>query len=160
MSEKNLRNDPLPAFCFKVKITVEKHKRAEAYFQSVTGLTYETDVDDFREGGLNHTTRRLVGAVKWPNLVLKKGFTGDPLDLLGWREEWAYQGKEQVMHRASGSVIQLNHKMQTVCEWQFERGWPCKWVGPDYDASKSELGIETLEIAHEGLTFKPRPPNS
>ncbi|MFM8388101.1 MAG: phage tail protein [Actinomycetota bacterium] len=27
----------------------------------------------------------------------------------------------------------------------------CKWEGPDLDASKNEISIESIEIAHEGL---------
>ena len=33
----------------------------------------------------------------------------------------------------------------------FVRGWPVKWEVADFDATKSELSIETLEICHEGL---------
>jgi phage tail-like protein len=35
--------------------------------------------------------------------------------------------------------------------WTFVRGWPVKWELSEFDASKNELAIETLEIAHEGL---------
>jgi phage tail-like protein len=150
------RTDPLPAFCFKVEITIGGQQRGQCYFQSVSGLTYENDVEDFREGGVNHTTRRLVGSVKWPNLILKNGFTNggsSAYSLLTWREEWLYDIATRKVERASGKIIQLSHKLEKICEWQFERGWPCKWVGPEYDASKSELAIETLEIAHEGLKF-------
>lgn len=152
------RHDPLPAFCFKVMITVKGQERAQAYFQSVSGLTYETDVEDYREGGYNATTRRLVGSVKWPNIVLKKGFSpkADAHSLLEWRETWVYGIETRPVDRASGKIIQLSHKMQPVCAWEFERAWPCKWVGPELDASKSELSIEQLELAHEGLKFKPQ----
>ena len=34
--------------------------------------------------------------------------------------------------------------------WQFSKAWVCKWEGPDFDASKNEISIETIEIAHEG----------
>jgi phage tail-like protein len=151
------RHDPLPAFCFKVMLTIVGDQRAEAYFQSVSGLTYETDVEDYREGGFNYTTRRLVGSVKWPNIVLKKGFSpkADGHRLLKWREQWVYGIGNEPVQRASGQIIQLDHKLKTVCSWEFERGWPCKWVGPELDASKDELAIESIEIAHEGLRFRP-----
>ena len=41
--------------------------------------------------------------------------------------------------------------------WTFVRGWPCKWDISEFDAAKSELSIETLEIAHDGLTYAPLP---
>jgi phage tail-like protein len=153
------RRDPLPVFCFKVSISIEGHKTAEAFFKSVSGLKYESEVVDYKEGGLNTTTHRLVGPIKWPNLVLKHGFTGTgpaAFSLLNWRMSWINDlpGPMNALKRAHGSIIQLRSDLKEVCEWSFVRGWPCKWDGPEYDASKDELAIETLEIAHEGLTFR------
>jgi phage tail-like protein len=36
--------------------------------------------------------------------------------------------------------------------WEFENGYPVKWRGPDFDASKNEIAIESLKIAHEGFS--------
>ncbi len=148
------RNDPLTVFCFKVLINIDGHSRGEAYFKSVSGLKYETEVTDYHEGGLNVSTHRLVGTTKWPNLVLKKGFSGPPLiHLLNWRRSWLNDAPGEKLKRADGKIIQLSSDMKQMCAWEFIRGWPCKWEGPEYDASKDELAIETLEIAHEGLFF-------
>jgi phage tail-like protein len=128
----------------------------DLFFKSVGGLKYEAEVVDFKEGGRNITTRRLVGPSKHPNLVLKKGFTGPPLvHLLEWRRMWLIDDASTPLIRVSGIITQLNSKLEPVCGWKFHRGWPCKWEGPDYDASKAELAIETLEIAHEGLEYRP-----
>jgi phage tail-like protein len=155
MSTSSQRNDPLTVFCFKVLIEVDGLDRAEAYFKSVSGLKYETEVTDYKEGGLNVSTHRLFGSTKWPNLVLKKGFTGPPLvHLLNWRRSWLNDAPNSVLTRANGEIIQLSSHMDRICSWKFIKGWPCKWEGPEYDASKDELAIETLEIAHEGLIFK------
>jgi phage tail-like protein len=154
------RRDPLPVFCFKVQISIEGHKKAEAYFKSVSGLKYESEVVDYKEGGLNTTTHRLVGPIKWPNLVLKHGFTGtgpDAYSLLNWRIAWLDDKPlpmgGQPLKRAHGAIIQLRHDLTEVCQWTFRDGWPCKWEGPEYDGGKNELAIETLEIAHHGLEF-------
>ena len=150
------RNDPLTVFCFKVVIQIGGNDRAEAYFKSVSGLKYETEVMDYKEGGLNVSTHRLFGSTKWPNLVLKKGFTGPPhTHLLAWRRAWLDDAPNSVLKRANGKIIQLSSDMKQMCAWKFIKGWPCKWEGPEYDASKDELAIETLEIAHEGLIFDP-----
>lgn len=148
------RRDPLPVYCFKVEITNSHFSGAELYFKSVSGLTYESEVQDYPEGGDNLASRRLVGRAKWPNLVLSMGFThsshADPL--LKWRRDWL-DDSPKPLQRANGKVIQLDTELSKVCEWQFFDGWPCKWVGPEYDASKNELAIVKLEIAHEGLVF-------
>ena len=40
-------------------------------------------------------------------------------------------------------------------KWLFSGGWICKWEGPDLDATKNEISIESIEIAHEGLMMLP-----
>jgi phage tail-like protein len=35
--------------------------------------------------------------------------------------------------------------------WYFRRAIPVRWTGPQFDASSSQVAIEGLEIAHEGL---------
>jgi phage tail-like protein len=36
----------------------------------------------------------------------------------------------------------------------FLEGWPSRWDGPDLNAQGNGVAIETLEIAHEGLTLE------
>ncbi len=143
------RKDPLPVFCFKVELGLGGGKAASAFFKSVSGLKYETEIVPVREGGANDTTFQLIGATKWSNIVLKQGFTGSS-DLLTWREQWL-GGK--MVRIDTGKIIQLNTKLEEVATWTFYRGWPAKWEIAEFDASKSELAIETLEIAHEGIKF-------
>ena len=142
---ENLRNDPLPVFSFWVDLGMG----GQAYFKGVSGLRYETEVVPVKAGGVNDTTYNLVGATKWTNLVFKQGFTKSSA-LIQWRQEWM-QGK---MNRIGGTITQLDTALQPKAQWTFVRGWPCKWDIAEFDASKSELAIETLEIAHDGLTFK------
>ncbi len=141
----NLRNDPLPVFSFWVDLGMG----GQAYFKGVAGLRYETEAIPVRAGGVNDTTYNLVGATKWTNLVFKQGFSKSS-QLIQWRQEWM-NGK---MNRIGGTITQLDTAMQPKAQWTFVRGWPCKWDVSEFDASKSELAIETLEIAHDGLTFK------
>ncbi|MBL0219030.1 MAG: phage tail protein [Myxococcales bacterium] len=143
------RKDPLPVFCFKVELHLAGGSGGEAFFKSVGGLKYETEIVPVREGGANDTTFQLVGATKWSNIILKQGFTGSS-DLLTWRTEWLNKKYRRI---AEGRIIQLNTALKEVASWTFYRGWPAKWEISEFDASKSELAIETLEIAHEGIKF-------
>ena len=141
------RKDPLPVFCFHVKLDF---MGSEGFFKSVSGLRYETEVVPVREGGQNTTTFQLPGAVKWSNIVLKMGFTKDSASsgMLQWRKEWTEPGGGK---RSGGTITQLDTAMNRVMSWTFVRGFPVKWELSEFDASKNELAIETLEIAHEGL---------
>lgn len=154
MAATGTRNDPITAFCFRVSIkTVPGLADGQAYFKSVSGLKGEIEVVDYKEGGHNRATRRLVGPTKWPNLVLSRGFTAPPnTPLLNWFDAWINDSGAKV--RMTGDIEALDSKLKKICAWQFVGGWPCKWEGPDFDASKQELAIEKIEIAHEGLFFK------
>ena len=144
------RKDPLPVFCFKVELNLGGGEPAAAFFKSVSGLRYETEIVPVREGGANDTTFQLVGATKWSNIVLKQGYTGSS-ELLKWREKWL--NPDTMVRIPTGKIIQLNTKLEETATWTFFRGWPAKWEMAEFDASKSELAIETLEIAHEGIKF-------
>ena len=142
------RKDPLPVFCFKVELQINGASVGDAFFKSVGGLRYETEVIPVREGGANDTTFMLPGATKWSPIILKQGFTGSS-QLLKWREDWL----SGTMNRADGTIIQLDTALTEKARWKFFQGWPSKWEISEFDASKSELAIETLEITHNGLKF-------
>ena len=140
------RKDPLPSFCFRVKIG---GSGGESFFKSVSGMKIEHEVVPVREGGANDTTFQLPGAAKLSPIVLKQGFTKGS-SLLRWRQDWL----RGIMTRQGGTIYQLDTALKVVGQWEFVRGWPSKWEVGEYDAQKSELAIETLEITHEGLLWK------
>ena len=140
------RNDPLPVFSFLVELSIGGN---QAFFKGVSGIRYETETVPVKAGGVNNTTYNLVGSVKWANLVFKQGFTKSSR-MLQWREEWMV-GK---MSRHDGTITMLDTALKPQSQWSFKRGWPCKWDISELDASKSEIAIESLEIAHDGLTYK------
>jgi len=144
------RKDPLPLFTFKVQIGGIEC----AFFRSVGGIKSETEVQEHFEGGFNEGVRKLVGRTKWPNLVLKQGFIGPPFDLWKLREKTIQGlGKSGGGRIASGQIIQLGSDLKAICKWTFYNGIIVKWDGPDFDAAKNELAVETIEIAHEGLSL-------
>jgi len=143
------RRDPFLAFCFRVTIDSVVSDATTGFFKSVGGLSFETEVVEYREGGQNNTTHKLVGATKWKNIVLKRGFGGG--ELIKWREEWLAPAGPKT--RRGGTIEQIAADGKTVvAKWKFEKGWPVKWELAELDASKNEISIETLEIAHEGLS--------
>ena len=148
-NNNNQRRDPLPAFCFKVTFDIHGEGAAEAFFRSVAGLKYETEVLDVRAGGVNDTTFRLPGATKWANITLKRGFSGDS-GFLKWREEWLQPGGKKTRIQ-QGTIVALDTELKTKATWVVEEIWPVKWELSEFDATKSELSIEILELAHHGI---------
>ena len=145
-----LRKDVLRRFSFRVEI----EGIDAGFFKSVGGLAIETEVIEFREGG-SDVIRKLPGVRKYPNLVLKRGFTGDTA-----LYEWFNSFTKGNPARVNGSIVMLAPNLSELARWEFHNGFPVKWEGPDFDASSNEVPIETIEIAHEGLTLSTeRPPN-
>ena len=122
----------------------------EGVFREVTGLDSETEVIEHRvtgKGG-NLVIQKVPGVLKWSNIVLKRGITDDRR-LHDWRVQ-IEQGQIEA-NRKNGSITCYAPDQSVVARYTFRRGWPCKWKGPGLDATKNELAIEELEIAHEGL---------
>jgi phage tail-like protein len=45
----------------------------------------------------------------------------------------------------------LDNQGNEVVRWNFFEAWPVKWDGPDFNAEGTDVAIETLELAHEGI---------
>jgi phage tail-like protein len=140
---QGVRRDALHAFSFRVEIEGVDL----GTFRSVSGLTIENEVIEFREGG-SDVTHKLIGPLKWKNIVLKQGFGGSTR-LYDWYRSFTPQSPMRV----NGSIVMLDAAGLELARWQFVRGFPVKWEGPDFDASGNDIPIETIEIAHEGLTM-------
>jgi phage tail-like protein len=137
------RNDPYGQFNFVVEIDGVK----VAGFSEVSGLTMDTNIIEYREGNEQQTTvRKLPGHMKYTNIVCKRGQTNDT-SLWTWRKK-VIDGKTQ---RATGTITLLDEARQPALSWNFREGWPSKLEGPALNGKTSEVAIETLEIAHEGL---------
>jgi len=122
----------------------------EGVFREVSGLDSETEVIEHRvtgKGG-NIVIHKVPGALKWSNIVLRRGITDDR-KLHDWRQK-IEQGQIEA-NRKNGSVTCYNPAGEPVAKYTFKNGWPCKWKGPGLDASKNEIAIEEIELAHEGL---------
>jgi phage tail-like protein len=136
--------DPFGNYNFLVEID----NIARGAFAEVSGFDSTIDVIEYREGGENTTVRKMPGMTKYSNIVLKWGITDD-LSLYNWHQD-AVQGRPNF--RRNGSIVLLDRQRQEVARWNFVRAWPTKYDGPDLNAEGNDAAIETLELAHEGIT--------
>ena len=58
--------------------------------------------------------------------------------------------------RRDGVIVLLNDRQLPNNIWYFRRGLPVKYAGPSLNATQSSVAIESIEIAHEGLSQVPR----
>lgn len=119
-----------------------------AHFQTISGLGHEIEVLSQQEGGVNDRMHKLPGQGSYQNLVLKVGYIHNQL-----LEDWhvGFQRKPGQIGRKNGSIVLNNDDGNEIARWNFTRAWPVKWEGPELDATVSEILVESVEIAHEGI---------
>jgi phage tail-like protein len=119
-----------------------------AHFQECSGLKSSTTVFEIEEGGLNGVTHKRPGQARWENIVLRYA-TNASVALVSWRDTWLRDG---FAARRSGSITICDMSGNAIRRYNFTRAWPVSWEGPQLNSGSSELAVETIEIAHEGLT--------
>ncbi|MCP5050825.1 MAG: phage tail protein [bacterium] len=133
--------------------------RGSRYYLEIDGITQagfsEASIPDtsqdpieYREGNETPTVRKIPGLIKYGNLTLKWGVT-DTMDLYNWRKE-VEDGKMGDARRNVAVVI-LDEEGGDKARWEFSQAWPTKYDSPDLNATGSDIAVETLEIAHEGM---------
>jgi phage tail-like protein len=122
-------------------------------FTEVTGLGVAIDVEELPEGGQNAYTHKLLGRMRWPNIVLKRGVT-DSDALFTWLMQFSGNGfsKTNTVTPETGSISVLTPKGVPFRTWSLVDVKPVKWTGPRLAASSRDLAIEELEVCHSGFT--------
>src|SRR5271154_438911 len=139
------RHDPYLSYNFSVEIDGV----IVCGFNDVSGLQAEIEVQEYREGGLNEYIHKRAGPARYPsNLILKRG-VGDSTELWSWYCD-VLQGTIQ---RKSLDVVLMDSAGNEKRRWTLQNAYPVKWAAPEFKAQSSEVAIESLELAHEGLVF-------
>lgn len=131
----------------KFKFRVEIEGITQAGFSEVSGSDVSLDVTEYREG--NHPTNgniKIPGLVKYGNVTLKYGISDD-MSFFNWLSECA-AGK---ITRKAVTIVLLDSEGQDKCTWTLENAWPTKYTAPDFNATASEVAVETVELVHEGM---------
>lgn len=117
-------------------------------FSEVSGLESQIDMEEYREGGVNGFVHRLPRTTTHSNLVLKHGLTAIST-LWSWYDETS----RGVIRRRNGTIMLLDRRQIPVMWWNFRNALPTRWIGPTLSASSDEVGFESIELVHEGLTM-------
>lgn len=120
-------------------------------FTEVSGLDVETAVLEYREGSSpDYAPIKIPGLRKYSNIVLKRGVVRGDNEFFQWLNATRLAAPE----RRDLTIALLNEEHEPTMVWKARNAWPVKIVGPVLDALEGRLAIETLEIAHEGLTIQ------
>lgn len=119
-------------------------------FTEVSGLTQELQPIEYREGSsFNYHVTKMPGMAKFGNITLKRGiFTGD-----NEFYTWLTTVRKEKIERRTLKVSLLGEDHQPIFTWQISDAFPIKHEGPGLKSTGNEVAIESLELAHEGLTM-------
>ena len=136
---------PIAKYRFKVKAG-----DLEAGFSEVTGYDATIEPTEYREGSMAALTPiKVAGIRKYSNITLKWGVTKSE-ELYKWMSKGFAAGVD----RRTVEITLYDDDNTAVATWLIINAWPTKYTGPEFNATSSDVAIESLELAHEGMERK------
>lgn len=137
---------PLPKFHFQVD-----WGGTRIGFTEVTGLGTETEVIEYRDGANpGYSKQKIPGMQKFGNVTLKRGVFASDNEYFDW---WNTVSLNTVTRR-DVTVSLLNEAHEPVMVWKVKNAWPAKITSPDLKSDGNEIAIESIELAHDGLSIQ------
>ena len=137
---------PLPKFHFEVQ-----WGGTRIGFTEVSGLEVSTEKIEYRDGASKEYHKiRMPGMQTFGDLTLKRGIFAADNEFYDWWNTVALNKIE----RRDITISLLNESHEPVVIWKVKNAWPSKVTSTDLNASGNETAIETLVLAHEGLTME------
>ena len=118
-------------------------------FAEVTGLEATMEPKVIKEGGRNFGPHQRSGQVSFATVVLKRGITPNR-DLWRW---FSLVGGGAYAVRLSARISMRDGEGNEVLAWELARALPVKFKTADLNGKATEVGVEELHIAHEGLSL-------
>lgn len=137
---------PLPKFHFQVQ-----WGGARIGFTEISGLDVETEVIEYRDGALPEFSKmKIPGMQKFANITMKRGVFKSDNDYFNW---WNTVSLNTI-ERRDVTVSLLNESHEPVMVWKIKNAWPAKIGSTDLKADGNEIAIESIELAHDGLSIQ------
>ncbi|HWZ22413.1 MAG TPA: phage tail protein [Cytophagaceae bacterium] len=138
---------PLPKFYFTVTLGSQD---SSVSFQEVSGLETETQIIEYRHGDSKQfSTIKMPGIAKVGNVTLKKGIFVKDNNFFTWYANI----KMNIIKRETVVIKLLDEAGNPTMTWTLANAWPTKVTGTDLKSDSNEVAVETIELAHEGLTI-------
>lgn len=134
-------------FYYRVAFGISQNKN-DVRFQSVSGLSVEYDMEEFKEGGENRFTHKLPVRTKYADLVLKRGMLTDS-EVTKW---FLAAFRDRDFKPSDISITLMNEQGEPLRSWNVVHAIPKKWLVSDLNANDNAIVIETLELMYRYLT--------
>ena len=136
---------PIPKFRFEVKWDSNVMS-----FQEVSGLDIEAQAIEYRHGDSpSFSSIKMPGLKKFSDVTMKKGVMKSDNKLWDWFNEI----KMNTIKRIPVTISLLDEEGSPTMVWTLTNAFPLKISGTDLKSTGNEVAVETIVIAHEGLTI-------
>lgn len=140
---------PTAKFHFNVQIG----QQGEISFQEISGLDVETQQIEYRAGNSKEfSVIKMPGIQKLANITMKGGVFKKDNQL--WN--WFNQSKSGTPQRVPITIQLCDENGNPRMVWTLANAWPTKMSVTDMNSDAHEIGVESVEIAHEGITIANR----
>jgi phage tail-like protein len=141
-----MANYPLPNFHFQVE-----WGGSRIGFTEVSGLDISIDPIEYREGSSpEYHTMKMPGMQKFGNITMKRGVFRSDNDYYNWLNTVQLN----TIERRDLTISLLNESHEPVMVWKVKNAWPVRLTSTDLKSDSNTVAIESLELAHEGLTIQ------
>lgn len=140
---------PQPGFHFSVVFELFPQFPNDIRFQSVTGLTVNTQFQGWAEGGENRFQHQLPTGLQFSELVLKRGkFLGSGV------LHWARQAVEKFEFKPTNLMISLlNEQHLPIYNWYVVNAVPKRLDIGGINAMNGEIVVETLALNYQYFKY-------
>jgi len=119
-------------------------------FTEVSGLDVETELIEYRQGASPEYSKiKMPGMQKFSNITLKRGTFKNDNEFY----QWWNTVQLNTIERRDITIKLLNEDHDPVITWTVKSAFPIKVQSTDLKGDGNETAIESMEIAHEGLTI-------
>jgi len=137
---------------FLVDLGVGDAESVRAGFSEVILPDAAIDAIEYRNGNeRSNEVRKLLGPVRYENLVLKRGLIGE-LDLYQWWDQ-ARNGELDVLRNVTVRLLSED-RTATVFTWRFHHARPARYGFSHLAGEGDETVLEILELAFERLDIE------
>lgn len=136
------------AFHFSVYFAGPNPTISDAAFSEVSGLESSIELETVVEGGENRFVHQLPKPARQGKLTLKRGLTDTSSGLVTWCKDTLEGGLSKRIEPKALLIKLLDETGSPVASWTVDNAYPVKWSIGGFDAMKSAIAIETIELSY------------
>jgi phage tail-like protein len=134
-----------PAVSIAYKVTIDGFIPL-GLWTKIEGLGFEYQVTEYREGGVNGYTHKILGPCKYTNLRLSRPVDATSPLLMIWLQAQMVKVIPQTM-----AITACTAGGEDITTWNLAGVVPIKWTGPSLDVMSNNVATETLEVTYQEI---------